>query len=59
MQRKSVFFDEITSRANESPYSTEEAEFDLVLVFFSKEREGRKDFFFKEQEAASHLKESH
>lgn len=40
MQRKSIFFDEVTSRTNESPYSTEEAEFDLVLVFFSKLTKG-------------------
>lgn len=36
MQRKPVFFDEITFPANESCSSLEEAAFELVLVFFSK-----------------------
>lgn len=36
MQRKPVFFDEITFPANESRSSLEEAAFELVLVFFSK-----------------------
>lgn len=57
MQGKPVFFDEITFPTNESHSSLEEAEFQLVLVFFSKRPQ--RLFSLSNRKQHPHLKESH